>query len=142
MKHAMDRHRCDRIVVGFTTTCAICSYHYYSCEFKPCSWRVVLETTLYGKVCQWLATGRCFSPVSSTNKTRRHDITKILLKVALNIINQLHETYVHYFSFNSIVLSFNLYLNPPPPPRFLLRWEDSLNSDSQQNEQSPPTLNH
>ena len=28
-----------------------------------------------------------FSPVSSTNKTDRHDITEILLKVALNTIN-------------------------------------------------------
>ena len=41
-------------------------------------------------VCQWLATGRWFSPgtrVSSTNKTDRHDITdEILLKVALNTI--------------------------------------------------------
>ena len=48
-------------------------------------------TTLCDKVCQWLATGRWFSPcpsVSSTNKTDRHDITKILLKVALNSINQ------------------------------------------------------
>jgi hypothetical protein len=27
-----------------------------------------------------------FSPVSSTNKTDRHDITEILLKVALNAI--------------------------------------------------------
>ena len=38
---------------------------------------------------QWLATGRWFSPgtpVSSTNKTDRHDIAKILLKIALNII--------------------------------------------------------
>ena len=37
------------------------------------------------------ATGRLFSPVipvSSTNKTVRHDITEILLKVALNTINQ------------------------------------------------------
>jgi hypothetical protein len=43
------------------------------------------------KVCQWLATGRWFSsatPVSSTNKPDRHDITEILLKVALNTINQ------------------------------------------------------
>jgi hypothetical protein len=29
-------------------------------------------------------------PVSSTNKTDRNDITEILLKVALNIINQKH----------------------------------------------------
>ena len=47
-------------------------------------------TTLCHEVCQWLATGRCFSPgpqVSSTNKTDRHNITEILLKVALNTIN-------------------------------------------------------
>jgi hypothetical protein len=48
-------------------------------------------TTLCDKVCQWLAAGRWFSlgpPVSSTNKTDRNDITEILLKVALNTINQ------------------------------------------------------
>ena len=28
------------------------------------------------------------TPVSSTNKTERHDITEILLKVALSIINE------------------------------------------------------
>jgi hypothetical protein len=42
------------------------------------------DTTLCDKVCQWLATGQWFSPgtpVSSTNKTDRHDITEILLKV-------------------------------------------------------------
>jgi hypothetical protein len=47
-------------------------------------------TTLCHKVCQWLATGWCFSSgpqVSSTNKTDRHDITEILLKVALSTIN-------------------------------------------------------
>jgi hypothetical protein len=49
--------------------------------------RGVLDTTLYAKVCQWLATGRWFSPcplMSSTNKTDRHDTTEILLNVALN----------------------------------------------------------
>ena len=48
-------------------------------------------TTLCGKVYQWLAIGRWFSPVplvSSTNKTDRHDITEILFKVALNTIKQ------------------------------------------------------
>jgi hypothetical protein len=47
------------------------------------------STTLCDKVCQWLAAGRWFSPgttVSSTNKTDHHDITEILLKVALNTI--------------------------------------------------------
>jgi hypothetical protein len=29
-----------------------------------------------------------FSPVSSTNKTARHDIAEIVLKVALSTINQ------------------------------------------------------
>jgi len=46
-------------------------------------------TTLCDKVCQWLATGWSFSlgtQVSSTNKTDRHDITEILLKVALNTV--------------------------------------------------------
>ena len=32
-----------------------------SCEFESCSWRGVLDTTLYDKVCQWLATGQWFS---------------------------------------------------------------------------------
>ena len=52
-------------------------------------------TTLYDKVCQWLATGRWFFPglpVSSTNKTDHHDITdEILLKVTLNTIKQTNK---------------------------------------------------
>jgi hypothetical protein len=39
------------------------------------TWRGVLDTTLYEKVCQWLVTGRWFSPISSN-------------KVTLNPINQ------------------------------------------------------
>ena len=41
-----------------------------------------------------LVIGRWFSPgppVSSINKTDRHDITEILLKVALNTIKQIHK---------------------------------------------------
>ena len=60
--------------------------------------RGVLDTTLCNKVCHWLVAGRWFSlgtPVSSTNKTDRHDITEIWLKVALDTITltliQLHE---------------------------------------------------
>ena len=51
--------------------------------------RGVIDIKLCYKVCQWLATGRWFSPgspASSTNKTDRHDVTEILLKVALNTI--------------------------------------------------------
>ena len=47
-------------------------------------------TTLCDKVCQWLTTGQWFSPISSTSKTDRHDITEILLKVALNTIKQIN----------------------------------------------------
>ena len=51
------------------------------------------------KVCQWLATVRWFRPgtlVSSTNKTDRHDITEILIKVALNTTKQTNYKRRHY----------------------------------------------
>jgi hypothetical protein len=48
------------------------------------------------QACQWLATGQWFSLVSSTNKTDCHDITEILLKVALNTINQTKPVYLSY----------------------------------------------
>ena len=57
--------------------------------FESRSWWGVLDTTLYDKACQWLVTGRCFLrvlPFPPPNKTNRHDITEILLKVALNTI--------------------------------------------------------
>ena len=47
--------------------------------------------TLCDKFCQWLVTGQWFSwspPVFSTNKTDCHDMTEVLLKVALNTIKQ------------------------------------------------------
>ena len=37
---------------------------------------------------QWFSQG---PPVSSTNKTDHHDITEILLKVALNTIKQIYK---------------------------------------------------
>jgi hypothetical protein len=69
---------------------------------KPFKWTILYaglllwiygtyRCTLSDKVCQWLATEQWFSPrtpVSSTNKTDRHNITEILLKMALNTINQ------------------------------------------------------
>jgi hypothetical protein len=51
-------------------------------------------TTICDKVCQRFVTGRWFyagPPVSSTNKINRHDITEILLKVALNTIKQTNK---------------------------------------------------
>jgi hypothetical protein len=49
--------------------------------------RGVLDTTLCDKsmASRWFSQG---TPVSSTNKTDRHDITVILMKVALNTISQ------------------------------------------------------
>jgi hypothetical protein len=98
-------HGRDHMVVGFTTTYETNVYHHWCCEFESHSG----DTTLCDKVCQWLAIGQWFSsgtPVSSTNKTDRHDIFGILLKVALNTIkpNQTnnntcrskHEKCLHY----------------------------------------------
>ena len=39
---------------------------------------------------QWFSPG---NPVSSTNKTDRHDITEILLEVTLNTIKQTRQTH-------------------------------------------------
>jgi hypothetical protein len=56
--------------------------------------RGVLDATLCDKVCQWFVTVRWFSPdtfVSSTNKTDRLDITKILLKCGSCVIVVINE---------------------------------------------------
>ena len=79
-----------------------------SCEFDSRLWQGVLDTILCYKVCQWLATGRWFSPgtpVSFTNKTDRHDITEILLKVALN------TKPVKWLIYDFDITNFNCMLN-------------------------------
>ena len=81
----------DHIAARFTTTCAINAYRYTSCEFEYRSWPGALDTTLCDKVCQIFVVDRWISPgtpVSSTNKTDSHDITEILLTVALNTISK------------------------------------------------------
>ena len=65
--------------------------------------------TVCDKICEWLATGRWFSPsphVSSTNKTDRHNIAAILLKVVVNTIKQTNnkhsfELFVPFFILSS-----------------------------------------
>ena len=47
---------------------------------------IIYDATLCDQVCQGPVAGQLFSPVSSTNKTNCHDITEMLLKVALNTI--------------------------------------------------------
>ena len=64
-----------------------------------------LSTPLCDQVCQRFATGQWFSPVSSTNKTDRHNIVEILLKVALNTLTQ---TDLKYFSSTGRKLFFFL----------------------------------
>ena len=74
----------------------------------PLRWGV-LYTTLCDKVCQWLTEGQLIvfwfspgTPVSSTNKTYRYDITEILLKVALNTIEQTNKLIQHFEQSNCI----------------------------------------
>jgi hypothetical protein len=75
----------------------------------------VLDTTLCDKVCQWLVAGRWFSlsnPISSTNKTDCHDITEILLKVALNINQSINQPKVkEWVSDCSLTPSENFYIS-------------------------------
>jgi hypothetical protein len=68
------------------TTYAISGYHHSRCEFESRSAKVYwIQRYVIKFVCDFVA-GVWFSLVSSTNKTDHHDITEILLKVALNTI--------------------------------------------------------
>ena len=87
----------------------------------PLRWGV-LDTTLCDKVCQWLATGLCFSPfisISFTNKTGCHNITEILLKVALNttiltLTSTLYSfiTYQYYWTWLTSFEIFSIFFQP------------------------------
>ena len=90
---------------------AISSFRHQSCEFGTRSWRGVLDTTLCDKQIfsdLWFSPG---TPVFvSTNRTDRHDITEILLKVALNTTSiTLHCRNVPCTFY--IALFFNLFLS-------------------------------
>ena len=83
----------DRMVVGFTTTYAISSYYHWCWEFESLSGRDVQHYAI--KFVSDLRQVGGFSPVppvSSTYKTYRHDITEILLKVAINTTKQTKNT--------------------------------------------------
>ena len=89
----------------------------------------ILDTTLCNENCQWLAAGCWFSlgtPVSSTNKTDRHNITEILLKVALSttiltltlkrLKEKVHDInqcllYIDEYGILQVALIFFLYLS-------------------------------
>ena len=91
----MRRRGRDLIVFGITTICSISAYHYVSSN--PVHGEVyliqhyVIKFVSYLRQCWWFSLG---TPVSSTNKTDRQDITEILLKVALSTINQPNQPYI------------------------------------------------
>jgi hypothetical protein len=67
----------DRMVVGFTTTYAISVYHHWCCEFESRSGWGVQHYVI-----------KFVSNLWQVGSFLRHDITEILLKVALNTIKQ------------------------------------------------------
>ena len=89
----------------------IYNYLCNQCRPPPILWvRISIKarcTTLRDIVCHWLAKRRWFSPdlpVSSTNKTDRHDITEILLKVALITTQQTNKQYYIMITSCSVIL--------------------------------------
>jgi hypothetical protein len=83
----------------------VIAYHHYSCECEHCSRRCVLDATVCDEVCQWLAAGWWFSPVSSTNKTGHQDITEILWNGEhhqLNHYNWLLGWVLYFYIHNSM----------------------------------------
>jgi hypothetical protein len=75
----------------YSYLCNQCLSSLKSFEFESRSWGSVLDTTLCDNVCKGLGIGRWFSPgtpITSTNKTDRHNVAEMLLKVALNAIHQ------------------------------------------------------
>ena len=105
--------------MAFTTTCATGAYHHWYCEFESRSgWRVqhyvIKFVSDLGQIGGFLRVLR-FPPPS---KTDRHDITEILLKVALNIIK---PTYSWRFErkrchsiYRNVILVYILFLGLPP----------------------------
>ena len=79
----------DRVIVGYTTTYAISVYHHKRCWVRI---SLMARCTRYNimRYCLSVPWDRSVvfsgTPIASTTKTDRHDITDILLKVALNTI--------------------------------------------------------
>jgi hypothetical protein len=91
--------------------CNVCKGKWLSKLFNLCL-ILLCYTTVCDKVCQLLATCRLFSvgtQVSFTNKTDRHAIAEILLKVALSTINQAYKLKTVIYSFCLDLLTINVY---------------------------------
>jgi hypothetical protein len=70
-------------------------YHHWCFEFESPSGTGVQHYLI--EVVKWLETGRWCSPVFSIYKTDHHDITEILLKVALNTIKKTNQIFGKQF---------------------------------------------
>ena len=82
--HMKRDHRTrERMVVEFTAPYAISAYHHCCCEFESRSGRGVQHYVIMF----------VSPPVSSSNKTDRHDRTEIWLNVAFNAIKQGNNTH-------------------------------------------------
>jgi hypothetical protein len=99
--------------LGSSWSCSYGSWIYnYLCNQRLSATKLWVRTPFMARCARynimwqsgkWLATGRWFSPgtpISSTNETDHHDITDILLKVALNTINNNNRQYSQCFDFN------------------------------------------
>jgi hypothetical protein len=113
----------DRDKIGLSWPWSYCSLNYnYLCNqcLSPLMLWVQISikarcTTLCDKICQWLATGRWFSPSSpifTTNKADSHDITEILLKAGLNTIKETKWT-IAISSFGQAVAEEKVFRNRP-----------------------------
>jgi hypothetical protein len=94
------------MVVGLTNAYALGTYRHWCCDVRlPLRARC---TTLCDKVCQWLG-GFFHGPlVSFANKTDRHDIDEILLKVPLSTINYTSEHVMHMYLINRAFAHYQL----------------------------------
>ena len=112
-----DRHGRDWMIVGITTTCAISAYHHSRCGFESHPGEMYSMQNYEIKFVSDLRQSVVFSgtAITSINKTDRHDIAKILLKVAMNTINQtkiwlkLSNTYKRE---RDILITICIYLPP------------------------------
>ena len=103
------------MLVGFTTTYAIRAYHHWCCEFESRSGRGVQHYVIQFASDLWQVGGFL---QFSTNKTDHHDITEILLKVAVNTIKQTiwflctpHDICaLHLISIHLISIYYNWYV--------------------------------
>jgi hypothetical protein len=86
------------MVVGFATNYAISAYPHYSCQLKSRSRKVFSIQRLQGTCDKSVVFSE--TPVSSTNKTDGHNITEMLLKVALNTIKQTNKTAIVLYPYD------------------------------------------